>query len=992
MCTVCGSSDPGLNSSWLANYSLCGPCSSLRSCPVCSQSYTESDLIVQCGHCVRWLHGRCDRMNTEAEAELCFSAADEPDGTCGYNCPLCRTPSDPLPAHLQPGNAKALIAMNQAFAAAAALANGSTIPSKDGRNSSNSNSSSPTPPTTATVGSVTSPTAAAAAAAAAAVAVAAALTTDRPKSSASTSSPSVLALSNLPTTSTTPTSSQLFVVDGVSLSEGGMNHLRSLQLLDQPRRRCRGKNKAQQEQADADGLLGAGDVAGLDELLIGSDGQPPLLTMTTLKDGTVAMVARRREDGRPPDLPEGYTLVPGENGQLIVRKKRQRNLQKLGIGGFQVRRPWARVRDKEDDINNQQAEGGDPSITAMATSEKRKPQQRRNNKAKGSKLVETYPSYLQEAFFGRELLTTPTPVPSKSDSLPGLSSDVKGACGSDSDDNGDVLFADDVPIHHRAAKDPSVVIQLSKEEVAELMERSSQRSSSSLATSVNIKNEPLIQQQRPCSSASSTTRPKSSASVTSSVMMKQQPQHQSVGSRIDLDLDEMDDDDDVEEDEASVLKDMFPLAGCDLLDSADDLVDSIMKEGDAGQADDDDDVIDDSDLMDDNSSNPLPDGPKGSVGGKAMIRMGKADHDNDDDDDLMTTDDMLMTMRMSGMSEQTMANLDTMVATAARADSGLEDALTAAGLPNMDCNDVDDIFKGVLDTAVVSAVDSFIGPSVPSNIAMPSPQQQQMRMGVQPQHHQMGQMGGLQAGQQTQTFMQQQQGQVPPPPPPPAIPHRALSSLSGSISQGTTSPSQNNSVMPQQQQLQQLQQQQQQPPPPPCSPYFSEYSSSPGFSPAFSEPPASPWPTSSSSNPGGGAGASTSSSADLMAGVMDSGGSSAAATANQRNALKWEADEALGLSATISAVLYANTNHPELKRDFPAWTERWKQIAKIWRSLAAERKAPFLQKARENRAAVRLHKSQQQQPTTPGGGGLLHQQPQQVIFFFSRDFRTHILL
>ncbi len=43
----------------------------------------------------------------------------------------------------------------------------------------------------------------------------------------------------------------------------------------------------------------------------------------------------------------------------------------------------------------------------------------------------------------------------------------------------------------------------------------------------------------------------------------------------------------------------------------------------------------------------------------------------------------------------------------------------------------------------------------------------------------------------------------------------------------------------------------------------------------------------------------------------------APATANQRNALKWEADEALGLNATISAVLFANTNHPELKRDFP---------------------------------------------------------------------------
>ena len=249
VCTVCGSSDPGVNSSWLANYSLCGPCSSLRSCPVCSQSYSESDLIVQCGHCVRWLHGRCDRINTEAEAELCFSSADDAEGNgsgSGYNCPLCRIASDPLPAHLQPGNAKALMALNQAFAAAAAIASG--VAPASGRNSSNSNS--PTPPSlsltpTAATGNglVTSPTTAAAAAAAAAVAVAAALTTDRPKSSASTSSTNAVPPTGL---SSTPTPSQLFVVDGVSLSEGGMNYLRSLQLLDQPRRRCRGKNKAQQ--------------------------------------------------------------------------------------------------------------------------------------------------------------------------------------------------------------------------------------------------------------------------------------------------------------------------------------------------------------------------------------------------------------------------------------------------------------------------------------------------------------------------------------------------------------------------------------------------------------------------------------------------------------------------------------------------------------------------------------------------------------------------
>lgn len=57
--------------------------------------------------------------------------------------------------------------------------------------------------------------------------------------------------------------------------------------------------------------------------------------------------------------------------------------------------------------------------------------------------------------------------------------------------------------------------------------------------------------------------------------------------------------------------------------------------------------------------------------------------------------------------------------------------------------------------------------------------------------------------------------------------------------------------------------------------------------------------------------------------------------------------------ATISAVLYANTNHPELKTEYPNWNERCKQILKKWRALSTEKKAPYLQKARENRSCMK---------------------------------------
>lgn len=63
--------------------------------------------------------------------------------------------------------------------------------------------------------------------------------------------------------------------------------------------------------------------------------------------------------------------------------------------------------------------------------------------------------------------------------------------------------------------------------------------------------------------------------------------------------------------------------------------------------------------------------------------------------------------------------------------------------------------------------------------------------------------------------------------------------------------------------------------------------------------------------------------------------------------------------ATISAVLYANTNHPELLLTYPNWTDRCKQILKKWRALPQEKKAPFLQQARENRSTLRMKKAQQ---------------------------------
>jgi HMG-box domain len=67
--------------------------------------------------------------------------------------------------------------------------------------------------------------------------------------------------------------------------------------------------------------------------------------------------------------------------------------------------------------------------------------------------------------------------------------------------------------------------------------------------------------------------------------------------------------------------------------------------------------------------------------------------------------------------------------------------------------------------------------------------------------------------------------------------------------------------------------------------------------------------------------------------------------------------------STISAVLYANQNHPELKIEYPQWSDRYKQIMKKWRALSSDKKAPYLQRARDNRSAqqaqLRTKKAQQ---------------------------------
>ncbi|XP_034478194.1 histone-lysine N-methyltransferase 2C [Drosophila innubila] len=106
----------------------------------------------------------------------------------------------------------------------------------------------------------------------------------------------------------------------------------------------------------------------------------------------------------------------------------------------------------------------------------------------------------------------------------------------------------------------------------------------------------------------------------------------------------------------------------------------------------------------------------------------------------------------------------------------------------------------------------------------------------------------------------------------------------------------------------------------------------------------------------------------------------------QKTAEKMRKDEDLGLMATISAVLYANTEHANLKEQYPNWNDRCKQILKRWRSLCNEKKAPFLQKAKDNRSALRQRREQckisqpvkVEKPENPDKGFVV--KPKEVFF------------
>ncbi|XP_072939829.1 uncharacterized protein [Epargyreus clarus] len=649
-CLVCGTTDTAL---WCDNYTECAPCASLVMCCVCSEPYSDGELIIQCFGCRRWLHAACDNIRSENDAELCCRA--------GYKCSLCRGRDVP-PPHV-------------------------------------ARAASPAPAPRA----------------------------------APRLTPHALGLAGE------------YYVDDVCLSQRGAHHMKQLEAemgITHTRRKRRFKNDNVEKDAEIMASIetvvqnaepDAGDDSKPDSTAEVKE-EPGIQANTNLKEGILWNVAN---DG---PAPEGFTIYTTDSGLTVLRRKRQRNLNKLGIGGFVVRQRQTTIKAQENDEKD--AEGN--AASGESPGYKRKPRRKPR-----SKLMEQFPSYMQEAFFGKDLLepvksvVSSTGNPLESPGTPEGYRELRDAAEHSDSDGDDVL-----PALTPFPGDSSVTICLNTEEL-------------------------------------------------------------------------------------EVLQSLKPK------DEKDDSYNGIGLDGTKIKTE----VMDDGQLKHTEDSTAL----KNAI-------LGPQPSDTEPPPTIAT--ESIPTVH-STKTETSETGGSSQASTISPKDDlsllGVNlDAMVRDSLPDMDSNDVDEIFKGVL----------------------------------------------------TDDSQESQESSV-----------SYVNSMAGT---------------PYSQQRQQLQS-----PMDYASPYHTEFGSS---SPLFPECGAT-WADTGAAPP---------------------------PSYNQRSADKMRADESLGSAATISAVLYANTNHPEWKTEFPNWVDRCKQILKKWRALPSEQKAPYLQRARDNRSAIRMKKAQQEQERACG--------------------------
>ena len=198
-----------------------------------------------------------------------------------------------------------------------------------------------------------------------------------------------------------------YMLDGVMLSERGMQHLKSLTIEKDKRMRKR--------RMGPDSMFNPLDpnAPSHDNSLEGDDDDdddipPPTPGGSGMsgshKDGEIV---KPLPDGSAPEPPEGFTIVVKDNGLMVLRKRRYRDLKKVGIGGFQakVRTPKGQGKGKgaEEEVDD-----NDPN----------KPKRRVAWRPKKNKILVQYPEYIQDAFFGKDFMAKCPEKMEDDDALP----------------------------------------------------------------------------------------------------------------------------------------------------------------------------------------------------------------------------------------------------------------------------------------------------------------------------------------------------------------------------------------------------------------------------------------------------------------------------------------------------------------------------------------------------------------------------------------------
>merc|ERR1712079_971384 len=119
------------------------------------------------------------------------------------------------------------------------------------------------------------------------------------------------------------------------------------------------------------------------------DDDPPIIVAGSSghKDGEIV---RPLPDGSAPDPPEGFTIVVKDNGLMVLRKKRYRDLKKVGIGGFIAKTRTPKSMSKKEAMQEMDDEN--------------KPRKRPAWRPKKNKILVQYPQYIQDSFFGKDFM------------------------------------------------------------------------------------------------------------------------------------------------------------------------------------------------------------------------------------------------------------------------------------------------------------------------------------------------------------------------------------------------------------------------------------------------------------------------------------------------------------------------------------------------------------------------------------------------------------